>query len=105
LLIQSLTANRTATLDLVKEVAANNQILNAQNTAKVKDVYGEDLKKTGLDQESQDAIASMMGTRLGELTEKLYDDEFEDQFLGKTDAEVQKAYAEAMGWATDTIEN
>jgi hypothetical protein len=29
LLIQSLTANRTATLDLVKEVAANNQILNA----------------------------------------------------------------------------
>jgi hypothetical protein len=105
LLIQSLTANRTATLDLVKEVAANNQILNAQNTAKVKDVYGEDLKKTGLDQESQDAIASMMGTRLGELTETLYDREFEDQFLGKTDAEVQKAYAEAMGWATDTIEN
>ena len=47
----------------------------------------------------------MSGAALTQLTEELYESEYKDKLFGKTDADVQKAYAEAMGWATDTIEN
>jgi hypothetical protein len=50
----------------------------------------------------------MMGENLQTRADELYESEFKDKgFLGggNTDAEIKKAYAEAMGWATDTIDN
>ena len=104
-LINSLVANRESTLGLVKELAANTAAINSANAAKVQDTYGDKLTQSGLTQEQQTAITNMSGAALTQLTEELYESEYKDKLFGKTDADVQKAYAEAMGWATDTIEN
>jgi hypothetical protein len=50
----------------------------------------------------------MMGADLEALTNDIYNSKWKDKgFLGGgiTDEEAQKKYAEAMGWATDTIDN
>ena len=104
-LINSLVANRESTLGLVKELAANTAAINSANAAKVQDTYSDKLTQSGLTQEQQTAITNMSGAALTQLTEELYESEYKDKLFGKTDADVQKAYAEAMGWATDTIEN
>lgn len=104
-LIKSLVDNRESTLKLVKEVSANTEAINAQNAAVVQNYFKDQLSKSGLSEEQQAAIASRSGALLDEKTEELYESTYKDKFGGKTDAEVQKAYAEAMGWATNTIDN
>jgi hypothetical protein len=49
-----------------------------------------------------------MGSELEKRTQELYESTYKDKGAlggGKEDATIQKAYAEAMGWATDTIDN
>jgi hypothetical protein len=50
-LIKSLVENRDSTLELVKEVSANTEAINAQNAAVVQDYFKEQLSKSGLNEE------------------------------------------------------
>jgi hypothetical protein len=46
-----------------------------------------------------------MAVQLEKRSAELYEDEYKDQFGGMTDADIQKKYAEAMGWDVDKTEN
>ena len=105
-LIATLVANREATAELAAEMSlANIQARNA-NASVIKDEYGTELqRKYGFDEAEAQQVAGIASAKLDQLTEELYDEEYEDQWFGKTDADIQKQYAAAMGWATDTIDN
>jgi hypothetical protein len=78
----------------------NNQIVEAN--------FGSQIDNSGLDESSREDLTNMMGKNLEQRTEELYEKTYKDKgFLGGgiTDEEIQKQYAEAMGWATDTIDN
>jgi hypothetical protein len=50
-LINSLKNNRTATLELVKEMSKNNEIRDSENRSRVKDEYKDEMIKMGLTEE------------------------------------------------------
>lgn len=78
----------------------NNQIVEAN--------FGSQIDNSGLDESSREDLTNMMGKNLEQRTEELYEKTYKDKgWLGGgiTDEEIQKQYAEAMGWATDTIDN
>lgn len=105
-LVSSLTANREATLQLVSEMAVANAQMKNANTSVIKDEYNDVLtNKYGLSEAESLQVSSIMSAKLENLTEQLYDETYEDQLFGMTDADIQKQYAAAMGWATDTIDN
>ena len=94
--------------ELAIAVAENTAANNVLNTQIVDSTYGNQIQNSGLDETAQDTTSQIIGSQLEQKAQELYDSTWKDKgFLGggKTDAEVQKAYAEAMSWATDTIEN
>lgn len=94
--------------ELAIAVAENTAANNVLNTQIIDSTYGTQIQNSGLDETAQDTASQIIGSQLEQKAQELYDSTWKDKgFLGggKTDAEVQKAYAEAMGWATDTIEN
>jgi hypothetical protein len=46
-----------------------------------------------------------MGEELGTLTDKRYKDDYKDALFNKSDATIQKEYAEAMGWDANLVKN
>lgn len=104
-LIKSLVENREATANLAKEMAAQNKAKNSANASKIYEEYGDEIRKAGLKEEDAKAVSGVLGASLDEMIEEEYDKHYEDQMFGKTDADIQKAYAEKMGWDTETIEN
>ena len=105
-LIQSLRANRDATKDLVAEMAKINGENVSANADLLLSEYGDNIMQDG-EMTSGEArqIAQVVATPMQEQIDKLYDEKYEDQFAGMTDADIQKMYAEKMNWSTDTIEN
>ena len=107
-LIDSLVENRTATLALVKEMAVNNSRRDNAATNQIFGDYENVIKSYGLNSEQAKDVSAIIGASMDERVNSLYEKTYKDKGHlggGMTDAEVQKAYAEAMGWATDTIEN
>ena len=97
-LISSLVNNKDATLDLIQEMAANTAALQAYNASVIQQKFGKDLDATDLSEEAQAAVSMAMGADLEEEKQKLYERKYKDQVGGLTDAEIQKQYAEAMGY-------
>ena len=84
-----------------------NRILNNQI---VENAFGEKIDEAapGMTDAQQEQVKNMIGTDLEALTNELYESTYKDKGLlgaGMTDEEVQKQYAESMGWATNTIED
>jgi hypothetical protein len=82
-----------------------NRILNNQI---IESNFGDQIDNSGFDDASREDLTNMMGKALEQEADRLYQSKYRDKGAlggGMTDAEVQKAYAEAMGWATDTIDN
>ena len=104
-LIDSLVANREATAELAKEMAAANAQEKAQNAAELYSKYENQLTATGLNEDVAHDVTEVAATKLKELEDKLYNETYKDGFGNLTDAEVQKQYAQMMGYATETIEN
>ena len=55
--------------------------------------------------EYKDFIADAMATDLDDESARLYEEKYKDQWGGMTDAEIQKQYAEMMGWDTNLVQN
>ena len=91
--------------ELATEVAANTEANRILNNQIVESNFGSDIDKSGLSEDNQEYLKNMMGSDLEELTNELYESTWKDKFGGKWDSEIQEKYAEAMGYATDTIEN
>lgn len=104
-LIQSLVANREGALQLVKELAANTAQTRAMNESMIMSEFGEDIAEKTNNENLTNEVAQAMGANLAQKSEQLYEDEWADQLGGKTDAEIQKLYAEAMGWNVNKIDN
>lgn len=110
-LIQSLVDNRQATLDLVKEMSINNQQNKAANKATIDEHFGEEIRKEikGVNKEREEEIANVASTIMGEelanRKDKQYKDDYKDAWFNKTDAEIQKEYAKAMGWDANLVDN
>ena len=82
-----------------------NRILNNQI---IESNFGDQIDNSGFDDASREDLTNMMGKALEDEADRLYQSKYRDKGAlggGITDAEIQKAYAEAMGWATDTIDN
>ena len=104
-LIQSLVANREGALQLVKELAANTAQTRAMNESMIMSEFGEDIAEKTNNENLTNEVAQAMGANLSQKSEQLYEDKWADQLGGKTDAEIQKLYAEAMGWNVNKIDN
>ena len=104
-LIDSLVANREATAELAKEMAAANAQEKAQNAAELYSKYENQLTAAGLNEDVAHDVTEVAAIKLKELEDKLYNETYKDGFGNLTDAEVQKQYAQMMGYATETIEN
>ena len=105
-LIKSLVENRTATLDLVEEMATNTSQTRLMNEQMIQSKYGEEIeKKTYGNEELSKELTETMGASLDQRAEELYNKEYKDKAGGKTDKEIQKAYAEAMGWDVEKTKN
>lgn len=115
----------TEKLSVAQQIASNQELQNsmselaiivAENTAAndvlsqqiVNSEYGNKIDNAGMTDAETTAVKQITGDALEQVTNDLYEKIWKDKGPfggGKTDAEVQKAYAEAMGWATDTIED
>ena len=108
-LVDSLVENRKATIELVKEVAENNDRLHQMNNQMITDKYGEDIEGYFVgdkdNKELTDATSRAMARAYEDLSKELYEEEFKDQSGGLKDAEIQKQYAEAMGWDAEKTDN
>ena len=104
-LIRSLTENRDATLELVSEMANNKTESDNAHAQYIYEEKKDFMAGLGVSDDGAMAISKLFGSQYKKLIEQQYEDVYKDQFMGMTDADVQKAYAEAMGWATDTIDN
>ena len=96
--------------ELSGEIAANTEANRILNNQIVENAFGDtiDSATQGMTEAQQEQIKNMMGSDLEALTNQLYESTYKDKgFLGGgiTDEDIQKQYAEAMGWATDTIDN
>ena len=115
LLIQSLTENRQSTMELVAKMAENTAAISSMNEQMVAQEFGDELAATfdkfysSADDETAaamtEAATESMAVQLEKRSAELYEDEYKDQFGGMTDADIQKQYAEAMGWDVDKTEN
>ena len=108
-LIKSLVENRESTLELVKEMAANTAQTKAMNEQAIRSEHGDAIDKAvasaGGDESLAKEVTEAMGAGLSKRTEELYNDKYKDKMFGMTDADIQKAYAEAMGWNVNKIDN
>lgn len=105
---QSLLDNKEATLDLAKTMAETNKKTKEVNAAAIYEEKKDRMVELGLSEEVAQKVSSALSLKYGELSNKEYEDTYKDKGWfggGMTDEEVQKQYAEAMGWATDTIKN
>ena len=108
-LIKSLVANREGTLALVKEMAANTAQTKALNEQAIKSEHGEAIEdavlRAGGDENLSKEVTEAMGVGLEKRAEELYNDKYKDKIFGMKDADIQKKYAEAMGWNVNKIDN
>ena len=124
--ISSISGLTDAEKDSVAQQIASNQELQdsmselattvAQNTAAndvlaqqiIDSEFGDKIDNAGLTDEEASAVGQVMGDALEQTTNDLYESKWKDKGPlggGITDEEVQKKYAKAKGWATDTIDN
>lgn len=107
-LVESLVANRQSTMELVAEMAENTAATRQMNEQMVASQMGDKVKEQfkGENAEAlgQEAIEAM-GAGLEDESARLYEEKWKDQSGGLTDAEIQKKYAEAMGWDVEKTEN
>ena len=116
--IDSLTDNISATRDLIismNEVEASNRQLYQ---ALVDENFSDKLDSYNLDDADKSQVENIMSAHAEQLAQDYYDNVFADsasggkatyngkEYTGKiTDADVQKLYAEAMGWNVNHIDN
>jgi hypothetical protein len=104
-LIKSLSANREATLNLVKKIAENTSAQIENNKSILATKLTDKFKDQGVDKENREALTNAYARGLSIYTEKAYQDTWKKNRGDTKDKDVQKAYAEAMGWDTTTIKN
>lgn len=114
LLVDSLVANRESTLELVSKMAENTSAISSMNKQMINQEFGDKISEQFMkgfvgDEEEAKALADETSQAMAKELEKrsadLYKDEYKDQMFGMSDKDVQKAYAEAMGWDVDKTEN
>lgn len=91
--------------ELAVEVANNTEANRILNNQIVESNFGEKIDASGLSEENQTNLENLMGAKLDDLAEQLYNSTYKDKFGGLSDAKIQEQYAEAMGYSTNTIEN
>lgn len=96
--------------ELGSAINANTEANRLLNNQIVENAFGDkiDGATQGMTDAQQEQVKNMMGADLEALTNELYESTYKDKgWLGGgiTDEAIQKQYAEAMGWATDTIDN
>ena len=74
----------------------NNQIIDSE--------FNDNIKNSGLDENIQSDLTNMMGSILDQSRTDLYNSEFRDG-AGMKDKDIQKLYAEAMGWDAEKTKN
>ena len=96
--------------ELGSVINANTEANRLLNNQIVENAFGDkiDGATQGMTKAQYEQVKNMVGADLEELTNKLYESTYKDkgQFgNGISDEKIQKQYAEAMDWATDTIDN
>lgn len=105
-LINSLVKNRESTLELVTQMEQNSQAIQEMNEQTVKTHLSDAINQaSGGDIQRADLLAKSLGANLDEVTEEQYKKEFKDKAGNLSDKEIQKMYAEAMGWDASRIKN
>jgi hypothetical protein len=102
-------------MELVARMAENTAAISSMNEQMVASEFGDELSAafdkfySSADDETAAAMTKetteAMAVQLEKRSAELYEDEYKDQFGGMTDADIQKQYAEAMGWDVDKTEN
>lgn len=94
-LASKIVSNRDAVLELIASTNAlidSNEILANQLGLSILEEEGY----TGL--KNEDQVAQIVGNRAQDLYDTKYYNKYKDKAFGKTDEEVQKEYAEMMGY-------
>lgn len=96
--------------ELGSAINANTEANRLLNNQIIENAFGDkiDGATQGMTDTQQEQVKNMMSADLEALTNELYESVYKDKGWwggGITDEDIQKQYAEAMGWATDTIDN
>lgn len=107
-LVNSLVENRASTMELVAQMAENSAAISAMNEQMISGELGEQIAESFKGEGAEELAAQTteaMGVALEQRSAQLYEDKYKDKLFGITDADIQKQYAEAMGWDAGKTEN
>lgn len=95
--------------DLAVKVAANTEANSILSEQIISSNFSDQIKNSGLNEAGQEGVSALMGDQLENETNRLYEEKWKDMGHlggGITDEEVQKAYAEMMGYgATENLDD
>ena len=95
--------------DLAVKVAANTEANSILSEQIISSNFSDQIKNSGLNEAGQKGVSALMGDQLENETNRLYEEKWKDMGHlggGITDEEVQKAYAEMMGYgATENLDD
>lgn len=98
-LIDSLTANKNATLQLVEQIAQSNKQEDLYYEQLAEQNFGEKLKEqANEDEDLYQALLHAIAERLKNNVEQSYKDAWKDQSFGKKDKTIQQEYAQKNGY-------
>ena len=97
-LIDSVQKEKEAIKKLILSMDENSKQTKALNSTMINNQYQEIYDKYGLTEASGQLIGNMFADDLDADIQKLYEDKWKDMSGGMTDEEIQKKYAEAMGY-------
>jgi TP901 family phage tail tape measure protein len=102
-LIESMGMTKDELSGLCEELRVNSEAIKENNKQIIDNALSgnEAYEKSG----NKAFVNEIMADDLTDEADKLYEEKYKDKFGGKTDAEVQKAYAEMMGYDASNVEN
>jgi hypothetical protein len=89
-------------------MAENTAAISSMNEQMIKSEFGEELTGSFVGDNAEELAgqtAEAMGVALESRAAELYESEYKDKAGGLKDKDIQKQYAEAMGWDTSKTEN
>ena len=109
---KQIASNEDLQKELVKlsgEVAKNTEANRILNNQIIENEFGTQLDSLteNLNEPQQEAVKNLIGKDFQEKTEQIYNSDYKDAWwlFGKPDKDIQKQYAEAMGYDVERTKN